>query len=219
MVRVGAGAAPTREREGRERDGRTARSARTRDAVVEAYLELVETGDPRPTARRIAERAGVSLRSVYVRFEDRDGVALAAAQRQWERIASVARPLPLDAPLPERLAAFVEQRTRALEMITPVRRAAEHEEAFSDELPRMLAWTRNLEREQVATVFAPELARLPKAARTRRLDALDVACGTGTWDSLRRIRRLSVAAAGRVVTEMVEALLEMKEHDGRPAHT
>ena len=42
-------------------DGRLARSARTRHAVVDALLDLLGEGDLRPTAARIAERAGVSL--------------------------------------------------------------------------------------------------------------------------------------------------------------
>jgi len=63
-------------------DGRTARSARTRDAVVRALLGLISEGDVRPTAGRIAERAGISLRSVYVHFDDLDDLFLAAFQRR-----------------------------------------------------------------------------------------------------------------------------------------
>src|SRR3954470_18279608 len=51
-------------------DGRTARATRTREAVVSAVLDLVNEGNPKPTAREIADRAGVSLRSVYVHFDD-----------------------------------------------------------------------------------------------------------------------------------------------------
>src|SRR4051812_40199139 len=45
------------------RDGRNVRAERTRKAVVEALLELLDEGDVRPTAERIAVRAGVSERS------------------------------------------------------------------------------------------------------------------------------------------------------------
>ena len=44
-------------------DGRLGRGTRARTAVVDALLDLIEEGDLRPTAPRIAERAGVSLRS------------------------------------------------------------------------------------------------------------------------------------------------------------
>ena len=56
-------------------DGRLARSARTRHAVVDALLDLLGEGDLRPTAARIAERAGVSLRIVFHHFEDLRGSA------------------------------------------------------------------------------------------------------------------------------------------------
>jgi len=190
-----------------EADGRTARSARTRDTIVDAYLELVDGGDPRPTARRIAEQAGVSLRSVYVRFEDRDGVAVAAAERQMKRIAAIVQPVALDAPLAERLAAFVDQRARVCEMVAPVRRAAELEESFNAELARLLGWARDRARDEVASVFASELAGFDRATRARRLDALDVAAGTTTWEALRRHRGLSLSGAADVMTEMLGVLL------------
>ena len=68
-------------------DGRTARSARTREAVVTAVLELVRAGNPRPTAKEIAARAGISLRSVYVHFDDLDDLFAAAGARQAEEVA------------------------------------------------------------------------------------------------------------------------------------
>ena len=45
-------------------------AARTRTAVVDALLTLNARGHLRPTARDIAAEAGVSLRSVYVHFDD-----------------------------------------------------------------------------------------------------------------------------------------------------
>src|ERR1044072_5768679 len=65
-------------------DGRSARAARTRDAVVEALLSLLDEGNLRPTARQVAERAGVSLRSVYVHFDDLEDLFTAAAHRFFE---------------------------------------------------------------------------------------------------------------------------------------
>jgi hypothetical protein len=40
-------------------DGRSARALRTREAIVDACIGLVEEGELRPTAPRVAERAGV----------------------------------------------------------------------------------------------------------------------------------------------------------------
>ena len=57
------------------RDGRTTRSARTRDAVIEALHALIVAGDPKPNAQRIAERAGVSTRTVFAHFASLDDLA------------------------------------------------------------------------------------------------------------------------------------------------
>lgn len=192
-------------------DGRTARSAQTRDAVVDALLALLDEGTLRPTARQVAERAGVSLRSVYVRFEDLDAVYVEAARRQWERIAELAGPVPVDGPLDVRRMAFVDQRAEILETAARVRRAAELQEPFSPALAGTLTWARNLARDQITRVFAPELGARRGAARDRLLDALDAATGFGTWDVLRRQRGLDPAAARQVLDDMVTALLA---HDG-----
>ncbi len=119
----------------------------------------------------------------------------------------LAEPIPLDASLGARLDALVEQRCRILEVAAPVRRAAELQEPFSPALAESLAWARGIARAQLAEVFAPELSARRGAARTRLLDALDVATGSTTWEVLRRHRSLSPAAARRVVAEMVAALV------------
>ena len=44
-------------------DGRLQRSERSREAIVQALLSLVREGAPRPTAERVAEKAGVGIRT------------------------------------------------------------------------------------------------------------------------------------------------------------
>ena len=66
-------------------DGRTARAARNRQAVLDAVLALTEEGDLQPTARAVAERAGVATRSVFHHFTDLESMYADAAQTQMER--------------------------------------------------------------------------------------------------------------------------------------
>ena len=51
-------------------DGRKRRSSTSRDKIVHAMLRLIKGGDMSPSAARVAEMAGVSLRSVFRHFED-----------------------------------------------------------------------------------------------------------------------------------------------------
>ena len=112
-------------------DGRTARARRTREAIVDATLALLDAGNLRPSADEIAERAGVSPRSIFQHFGDRETLQRAVGARQTERVVQIVEHLPDTGPLDARLDAFVDQRARVLEFITPVRRSALLNEPFS----------------------------------------------------------------------------------------
>ncbi len=190
------------------RDGRLARSARARTAVVDALLDLIGEGDLRPTAPRIAERAGVSLRLVFHHFTDLEALFAAAAERQFTRIRHLTRPLPTTGPCARRLAAFVRQRVRVLEGITPVRRAALLLESFSPEVATRLDQVRALALAEVTRVFASELAGRPPVVRRELAAALGAASGWSVWHALRAHQRLSRPRAARVLTRMLTALLQ-----------
>lgn len=189
-------------------DGRAARARRTRDAVVDAILALIEEGDLRPTAQRVAERAGVSLRTVFQHFEDLDGLHAAAADRQVQRVFALARPVPRGGPLAPRLDAFVAQRARLLEAISPVRRSAVLLEPWAPEIHARLRAVRALGRREVERVFEPELAPRPPAARRELLEAMTVAASWSAWEALRAHQGLSPVQARRVMARTLRALLK-----------
>jgi AcrR family transcriptional regulator len=192
-------------------DGRNARAERSRTAVVDALLDLLVEGELRPPAARIAERAGVSLRSVFQHFSDLETLYGAAADRQVERLGDLARPLTPAGTRAERLDAFVRQRTRLLETIAPVRRAALLMEPFSTEIAKRLARGRTVNRAEVAAVFGPELAARPPGARRELAAGLAAAASWSTWEHLRRHQGLSRDRARRVVARMLDALLDTED--------
>src|SRR3954453_2751392 len=81
------------------RPARSPRSERTRASVVDALLDLLRDGNLRPTAKEIAERAGTSLRSVYVPFDALEYFFTAAATRAVQSIAGLVEPIPCTGPL------------------------------------------------------------------------------------------------------------------------
>ncbi len=188
-------------------DGRNARARRTHEAIVDAVIELLEAGDLRPTAEAIAERAAISPRSVFQHFPERDGLIAAVAQRQAERVMALVRRLPTEGPLEERLDAFVEQRARVWEFVTPVRRSAILTEPFSEDVAAWLARFRMLSRAETERVFAPELDGMDRARRARVVRALAAVGEWPFWESLRAHQGLSRKDARGAVREVVQALL------------
>ena len=189
-------------------DGRLARSARTFCAVVEAFLSLLEEGDLRPTAARVADRAGVSRRSVYVHFRDLESLFAAAAERHFAtQLGPMVDEVPLPDALPERLQAFVDAKASRFETVTPVRRAAALQEPFSKELADQLAVARERATAEAERVFAPELAEVADDRRPVVAAALGVTVTWPTWDSLRRNAGLSVDGAKAVLSHMILGVL------------
>jgi TetR/AcrR family transcriptional regulator, regulator of autoinduction and epiphytic fitness len=188
-------------------DGRTARARRTREAIVDAVLGLLDAGDLRPSVEDIAARAGVSPRSIFQHFGDRETLLRAVGMRQTERVSQIVEHLPDTGPFDERLEAFVKQRARVLEFITPVRRSALLNEPFSEGSHAGLQAFRAFKRAEAERVFAPELDGLPAAEREEVVRALGAATDWNTWEALRAHQGLSVADARAVMRRTIGALL------------
>jgi TetR/AcrR family transcriptional regulator, regulator of autoinduction and epiphytic fitness len=188
-------------------DGRLARSARTRHAVVDALLDLLGEGDLRPTAARIAERAGVSLRLVFHHFDDLEAIYSELADRQAERVKPLTVPIAVTLPFARRVEEFSAQRGRLLETLSPVRRSAVLMEPFRPALAKRLKHARDLMRTAAIAVFTPELSNLAADEKRTTIAALDVATSWVAWEQMRRHQGLSETEARGVMAATIRALL------------
>ena len=189
-------------------DGRAARAARTRDAIVDAAIALLEEGDLRPTAPRIAERAGVSVRSVFQHFVDLPTLHTAVIHRVLERLAVLVVAIDPGMPRGDRIAAFAAYRGALLEAVTPYRRAAAVHGPFAPELRTAVAQGAAFLRQEVAAAFAPELAALEAADQRQLLDALAAVASWAMWESLRTEAGDSPDEARAVVVRALHSLLD-----------
>jgi AcrR family transcriptional regulator len=185
-------------------DGRVERGARTRNAIVEALLSLLDDGDPHPTARAVASRAGVSLRSVFQHFDDMESLYAMCVERQLERITPLMQPIDASQALDARIDQFVDQCARLYEQIAPVRRATVRAAPSSPVLQEALASMARFARRELSTLFAPEL---DVADRRDRLAALEVTASFDAWEHLRRVQGCSVPAARRALRRIVAGVL------------
>ena len=189
-------------------DGRAARAERTRNAVVDALLELIEEGDLQPPAQLVAERAGVSLRIVYHHFDDQERLFSTAAARHSEKVLSDIAPLAASGTLDARLDAFVAQRARLYQRIFNMRRAARLIEHTTPLVAETLALVRAYKREMAAQLFARELGAMPPALRKDRILALGTVTSFNTWESLRAHQELTIEEARRVWRGLIACVLK-----------
>jgi AcrR family transcriptional regulator len=199
----------------RPADGRAARSHRSRQAIVDAMRALHAEGDLRPTAPRVAERAGVSLRTVWQQFADMETLLVEADRRDNDILRSLLKQIDPDQPLAARIAMFTGQRARILEQMTPSWRAARLQAPFSEELTRNKARTLAMAKAQTEAVFAPELAELAGKKRQELLDGLQAISIWSFWESLRTELGLGPGQAGDLLRATVTALLAEAGFPGR----
>lgn len=188
-------------------DGRVARSHRTRRAIVDAMRTLHGEGDLRPRASHIAERAGVSLRTVWQQFADMEALLIEASRRDLEILLTLLRPVDSGLPVEERITLFVARNAGIYERMTPGWRAARLYEPFSAELRRSRLRANALGKAELEIVFASELGRLVGQPRHQLTSALMGVCFWQFWESLRTDADASAAEAEAIVVRLCAGLL------------
>lgn len=183
------------------------RGERTRAAIVDALLELLNAGEATPTAQQIAETAGVSVRSVFQHFEDFEELYGDLATAQAEQTEELFAALDSEGERSTRIRNLATQRSRLFEHIAPVRHAIGTRARSSESLARRLESVSELLRAQIALQFAAELQQRRGAERRDLLEALDLLWSFESWDRLRSAQGLSVAAAAATLQRVTARLL------------
>jgi AcrR family transcriptional regulator len=188
-----------------EPDGRRARREQNRGAVLDALAELYREGVYEPSAAQIAERAGLSSRSLFRYFDDVDDLNRAAIDQQLAR----ARPLLAvdadpDDPAATKVERLVDARLRLYEAIAPAARAARVCAWRHPLLAEQITSSRSYLRHQVERLFATELAAMGAERADAALAAAEVLCSFESSELLRVDQGLSRA---RATAALVQALL------------
>ncbi len=188
-----------------ESDGRKLRREANRETVLDALVELYRDGQFEPSSAEIAERAGLSPRSLFRYFDDVDDLSHAAIDRQLRN----ARPLldlsvGPDEVLATKVQHLVEARMRLFEAIAPPARAARVCAHRHPAIAAQIHEGRSFLRHQVKRLFAPELA----GGRGNLLHAIDVLCSFETYELLRTDQGLSRAKTTAALVAALTALLD-----------
>lgn len=137
------------------RDGRKLRRQRNVDAVLATVLEMLE-GSETPTLKVIAERSGVTIRSIYRYFDDLDAAIEAARRHRVDEIIDYWRslePIDVQTPFARRAELVIGHRMRMERLGRPLR---------GDEL--IVSLTQEMDA-SVRAAFSPELRSVPAEHR------------------------------------------------------
>lgn len=198
-----------------EVDGRRLRRQQNREAVLDALVELFDEGDYTPGTTKIADRAGISARSLFRYFDDVDDLHRAAIERS-RRTAAPLAVMDIDpaAPTAQKIAAFVDARVRLHEAVGNAERATRLSAHRHDVIAAQLREGRVFFRNQARDVFAPELA----GANASLLPAVDALTSIETYDLYRTTHGLSRARATGAIVTALTILLNHKGTPLRPNH-
>ena len=189
-------------------DGRRLRRALNREAVVDALLDLYGEGNLRPSTDEIAERAGISPRSLFRYFEDADDLAGEAVSRQLGRAMPL---LPLgvgpDDPFASRVAALVDQRLRLFSSVGQAAHVSRLRAPFQPRLAESLREGRRFLRGQVRSLFAAELTSRPDDEAEATLAAADILTSFESYQLLTGDRGFSADEARPILVGTLTSLL------------
>jgi AcrR family transcriptional regulator len=179
-------------------DGRRERSRSSRSKIISAMLDLVGNGDVAPSAARVAEVAGVGLRSVFRHFDDMDELYREMGDVIEARVMPIILQAPSGATWKEKLFDIADRRAQVFETILPYRISANLKRFQSPYLMQDYRRMLRLESETIEAHLPPAVKDDVVAAR-----GLNVILSFQTWRLLRHDQDLPVDDAKAVVRRLL----------------
>ena len=190
-----------------ESDGRSARGERTKRELVEAYIALLRERRVVPTAAQIAERAGYSLRTLYMHYSDIATLSEATCDYAIAQGLSVPVGDMRTADRQARIRFQVDVRACNSERWLPLWRMLLHYQDSVPGLERRVRMARTLIYERLQLMYGQELATLPDNERRATLLALEAVVDMQSWGRMREAHGLSYEEASQAWITAIDRLL------------
>jgi AcrR family transcriptional regulator len=187
-------------------DGRLLRSQRTKRAIVDALLDLIREGHMKPSSAEIADRAGVTQRTLFNQFGDMDSLLRAIAARHAARVTPMI-PNITSGTLTERSHEFCTQLAGLLEEVMQIRWAIITNSTSNERLGRGTEVLTQVLRHQMQETFGNELRQLDEADRSATLDLLEIEADPITWRLRRFQQRKTVEEAADALERAINLVL------------
>lgn len=189
-------------------DGRRLRRERGRHAAIDAMIDLVFEGHCPPGPELIAERAGVSIATLFRYFETLDELRRETTHRYFERYADTFEVAEIgEGPLAVRIKHFVDSRVAGHEATAPMARLARIRAAEIVELNETVDRIRATRADQIRHHFDEDLRAMSNAAADDVVAVIASLTSFEAWDQMRHHHDRSQAQCRRAWTLALTSLL------------
>tara|TARA_B110000090_G_scaffold116845_1_gene130190 strand:- start:160 stop:750 length:591 start_codon:yes stop_codon:yes gene_type:complete len=194
MTTVSTSAAP---------DGRRQRSESSKQAIIEAMLEMIGEGILIPSAQQVSDRAGVGIRSVFRHFENMESIFIMADETRRTRYEDDFLGGDRQGGVEERILLMVEHHAKGYELHGNVMLSTKSQRWRYATLRKNYGRYQRGLRKNLED-WLPELAALDVGTR----EAVDGIASFEFWNRLRDHQGLSKRAAIDVVVKMLNGLVK-----------
>lgn len=188
-------------------DGRRLRSIRTKQRIIEAFLELLREGNPNPRVGEIAKRVSCAVRSIHERFATLGELHNAAAEYALSQAIALAPLSKADADRPTRIRAQVHTRAGTCERMLHLWRLLLAGQTNSPDLRNKVVVARNLIGQRLKTMYRPELATLPATEQRKLLVTLEALTDFESWGLMREHHTMAFEDACDIWIDAIDRLL------------
>lgn len=192
----------------RSPDGRHARREKSRQAIIEAMFALVREGKGPPEVEDVAERAGVSVSSVFRNFDglaDLQQQALQSFQTKYPHLFVVD---DAEDPLALRIRSHVKARIAVAEEVGQLMRIARGRAVDHQVMVKNLATFRGRMADQTRRRFANEIHQLTPAEAANLSALIDALTSLEAHEVMAAAHARTNRQIAKVWTAALEAVLE-----------
>jgi len=183
-------------------DGRRERSRSNHAKIIAAGIELLGKGEYSPSAARVAEVAGVGIRSVFRHFEDMDALYRELGAEAELKVWPIMLQQLDGVTWKERIVSLAKRRTQIFEAVFHYRIAANLRRFDSPFLTQDIRRVLRIEFEMIN-------ACLSETARTDTIGTAGIYAllSFSNWEALRQDQELSVEDARDVLLRLLDSAL------------
>jgi AcrR family transcriptional regulator len=186
-----------------ELDGRRQRTERSRTAIIDATLALMEEGTLTPTAQQIADRAGVGIRTFFRHFDDMGTLAEAVDATIRNDYEALVLGGDRNGSIEDRIQHAVERHADVYEQNCNIILSTAAQRWRHEVLRKNYARNQRGLRKDLDN-WLPELK---KTARTDR-EAIDAIASFEMWHRLREHQGLSKSTSIEIVSSLLKSLIQ-----------